>query len=166
MLALLDRLSRLEAAGPAVSAGDARLEHAAAFTSDRRAGGHPKRSRARRAAAGAAAAVLVASAAGWLWLGGATGWLAQATAPPRVAPPDAESLDVPSPSERALARARTLQVKGRLHEALLALGGVRSGDPSWPQAQRMRAAIQRQLLTGDGTALLSPDPALEPGARR
>ena len=166
VLALLDRLGRLEAAGTAVDAGSASLEQVPVLTPARSPADHRNPSRAGRVTAGAAALLLVGSAAAWLALGGPTGWLVQATAPPRAAPHDAEPLDVPSPSEAPLSRARTLQLKGRLHEALLALDDVRRGDSSWPQAQQLRAAIQRQLLSGAGVPLLSPDPALDPGGRR
>ncbi len=44
----------------------------------------------------------MASAAAWLWLGGAPGWLVQGTVPARVAPHESEPLDVPSPSEGSL----------------------------------------------------------------
>jgi hypothetical protein len=165
VLALLDRLGRLEAAGAAVDGGSAGLEPVTAPTPHRWPADHREPSRTGRIAAGAAALVLVGSAAAWLWLGGPAGWLVQATVPTGAAPHDSEPLDVPSPSEAALSRARTLQVKGRLHEALLALDDVRRGDASWPQAQQLRAAIQRQLLSGAGVPL-STDPAPGPDARR
>lgn len=57
-----------------------------------------------------------------------------------------EALPVPSAGDVWLARARALHAKGRLHEALSALDGVRMGDPRRATADELRAAIQRALL--------------------
>jgi hypothetical protein len=157
-LALLDRLNRLEAAGP--GAGNAtRLDQVVSPALDvpvDALDGRP--SRLRWVAAGVAAGVVVAAAAAWLWLRGADAWLGQATTPSRASVThDTEPLPVPAASEASLARARALQVKGRLHEALGALDAVRHGDSSWTEAQTLRAAIQRQLLAGAGAPLARPD---------
>ena len=146
-LALLARLDRLEAAGvqqtsrtdrrtvgdrgaPAVNARDSR------------------RSRAIWIAAGAAAgivAAVLAIAAVVLTRGD---WLSSgATRPPApVARPADELLIVPSTADIAIASARTLSAKGRLHEALAALDTVRPWDPLRPQADTLRGTIQAQLL--------------------
>ena len=55
-------------------------------------------------------------------------------------------LPVPSASEVSLARARSWSGIGRLRDALTALDAIRPGDPLRPQADELRAAIQRQLL--------------------
>jgi hypothetical protein len=43
-------------------------------------------------------------------------------------------------------RARALAVTGHLHDAMSALDLVRLTDPERPDADRLRAEIQRQLL--------------------
>ena len=55
-------------------------------------------------------------------------------------------LPVPSTAEVSLARARAWTGIGRLRDALLALDAIRPGDPLRPQADDLRAEIQRQLL--------------------
>ena len=61
-----------------------------------------------------------------------------------------DPLPVPSASEVALARARALFDKGRLREALRMLDTVGEGDPLQPDADVLRAAIQRALLATAG----------------
>jgi tetratricopeptide (TPR) repeat protein len=56
------------------------------------------------------------------------------------------TLPVPRRGEMALGRARALAVSGRLYEALAALEVVRATDPEKPEADRVRADIQRQLV--------------------
>jgi hypothetical protein len=155
-LALLDRLNRLESRGS--NLGLARLEKSATPALDLDADTALVRpSRARWIAAGVAAGAIVAAAAAWLWFRGADAWLVQVTAPTAGAvTQDAEPLPVPAASEASLARARSLQAKGRLHEALAALDEVGHGDSSWAQAQSLRAAIQGQLLAGTGSPLTGP----------
>lgn len=68
-------------------------------------------------------------------------------------------LPLPRRGEMALGRARSLAVRGRLHEALSALDLVRATDPEKPEADRVRAEIQRQLL---GLATTPPSPAPAP----
>jgi hypothetical protein len=166
-LALLDRLNRLESAGSAPGSLT-RLAHTVSPVLDVPADRPDVApSRVRWVAAGVAAGVVTAAAAAWLWYRGADAWLVQAPTPSRGAvAQDAEPLPVPAASEASLARARALQVKGRLHEALVALDAVHQGDSSWPEAQGLRAAIQRQLLAGAGAPLSRPDGASEQGARQ
>jgi tetratricopeptide (TPR) repeat protein len=57
-----------------------------------------------------------------------------------------EPLTVPRSSETALDRARSLFDSGRLHDALRAVELVRPSDPLRADADRLKAAIQRQLL--------------------
>ena len=167
-LALLDRLDRLEPSTPSPGSVLMRFEPAARpALSVPAADVGVERSRVRWVAAGVAGGLVVAAAAAWLWLPGADGWLVQATKPPRVAAaPDAEPLSVPGASEASMSRARALQAKGRLHEALTALDGVPYGDAAWLEAQALRSVIQRQLLAGAGTPLPVPDGTLGQGARQ
>ena len=57
-----------------------------------------------------------------------------------------EPLMVPRSSETALERARSLFASGRLYDALRAVDLVRATDPLRPDADRLKAAIQRELL--------------------
>jgi tetratricopeptide (TPR) repeat protein len=67
------------------------------------------------------------------------------------------SLPLPRRAETALARARSLIAAGRVRDALAVLDAIRPTDAQKPDADRLRADIQRQLLglTSAGT----PDPA-------
>jgi hypothetical protein len=65
-----------------------------------------------------------------------------------VAPP--APLPVPSPTEAYVARARSLFSNGKLRDALRALDRVPVGDALRPDAERLRADIQRELLAVAG----------------
>ena len=67
-----------------------------------------------------------------------------------------EPLHVPSSSELALSRARTLYEDGRLHDALVALEPIGHAEPLRREADELRAAIQRRLLEA---SRLPPAPA-------
>ena len=56
------------------------------------------------------------------------------------------ALPLPRRGETALLRARSLAQSGHLHEALSALEAVTASDLQRPDADRLRADIQRQLL--------------------
>jgi hypothetical protein len=56
------------------------------------------------------------------------------------------ALSLPRRGEMALARARSLAAGGALHDALSALDAVRPTDPQKPDADRLRADLQRELL--------------------
>jgi hypothetical protein len=56
------------------------------------------------------------------------------------------SLPLPRRGEIALARARALSAGGHLRDALVVLASVPPTDPQQPDAERMRADLQRQLL--------------------
>ena len=155
-LAVLDRLDRFEAAAqPAVSP---RLDRA-------------RRERAPRAAAtprsaagtlGVVAVVIVAfavaAAAGVAAWQDLIDWRSIAAlarvaarsdaAPAAVSVPVARAAPLPLPrrGETAWLRARALMAGGHLREALAALDAVRITDPQQPDADRLRADIQRQLL--------------------
>ena len=156
-LALLERLHRLEPAAGATTVraprGDVPASGQPAIAVRAAA---PPSSRWRWVAAGVAAGALAAAAGGWLYFRGADLWLSPATTVRAAVSRDAERLPVPATSEVALARARALQGKGRLHDALSALENVPHGDAAWAEAQALRAAIQRQLLAGVGAPLDPP----------
>jgi tetratricopeptide (TPR) repeat protein len=59
-------------------------------------------------------------------------------------PPD--PLPIARSSERLVARARAFQAGGHLHDALRSLEGIDFADPMRPEADRLRAELQRQLL--------------------
>jgi hypothetical protein len=80
-------------------------------------------------------------------------WLSElevAAPAPAIEPLPAEPLPVVRASETVLARARALYAGGRLRDALLALDRIGLGDPFRPDADRLRADIQRDLLTAAG----------------
>ena len=64
----------------------------------------------------------------------------------RVFTVQAESLPVARSSEVLIARALSLQAGGHLRDALRTLDAVDRADPIRPEADRIRAEIQRQLL--------------------
>ena len=74
--------------------------------------------------------------------------LSKAARSARAAPAPAREVVLPLPrrGEMALGRARSLAAGGRLREALAVLEAVRPADPQKPEADRLRADIQRQLL--------------------
>jgi hypothetical protein len=156
-LALLDRLDRL-APEEMVLGRSFRQERAASRPPDSARpipAGRPAVS--RWISGGIAAAALLAAAAGWMWMRGSDAW---PVATHRTVQPaagfDVDPLPVPDASDVSLSRAKSLQSKGRLHEALTALDGVRRGDSSWTEAQTLRVLIQRQLLAGTGVPLARP----------
>jgi len=146
-LALLERLDRLELAGRGPGSGG--TPRAAALPPDQPDDGDEPDvpSRAAWIATGVCAGLAVAALAAWLWTG-AQGWRTPPPAAPAApaAQPDPQPLPVPSPAEASLTRARRLHAAGRLHDALDVLRGVRHGDPLRPEADALRAVIQRQLL--------------------
>jgi hypothetical protein len=77
-----------------------------------------------------------------------------------------EPLIVPRSAETALERARALLESGRAYDALRAVDLVRPTDPLRDDADRLKAAIQRELLAFH-TLPGSPDLfSNEPGAAR
>jgi tetratricopeptide (TPR) repeat protein len=70
-----------------------------------------------------------------------------------------EPLVVPRSSETALDRANALFASGRLYDAIRAVDLVRPTDPLRADAEKLKAAIQRELL-----AHAEPAPALGSGA--
>ena len=72
-------------------------------------------------------------------------------APRMVAPTVAEPLPLPSATSVRVSRARRLAEEGRLHQALVLLDSVGSGDPLVGEVTSLRAAIQRELLSPSTT---------------
>lgn len=142
-LAMLDRLERLS---PASSGSPTD-----ATRTSRHYPGPSARTHERRGiraatlllvlAIGLASGVLVMIA----WSSGVLPWSPWPASTPLAAVPEAP-LPVPSVSEVSLARARAWSGVGRLRDALTALEAIRPGDPLRPQADELRADIQRQLL--------------------
>jgi len=81
-------------------------------------------------------------------------WLGERpiAAPPAESRP-AEPVPIVRVSEMRLARAMELHRNGRLHDALRLLEDVGAADPLRPQADRLAAAVQHDLL------ILAPDAA-------
>ena len=71
-------------------------------------------------------------------------------------------LPVPSPTETYVARARSLFANGKLRDALRALDRVPVGDASRPEAERIRADIQRELLAVAGAEASSASSSASP----
>lgn len=97
-----------------------------------------------------AAAVVVAGAAWLMAVAGMESLLPfgiNAPAEP-LAPVSGLTIAAPLPlrGEMALERARSLAARGRLHDALAALDRIRVTDPERPEADRLEADLQRQLI--------------------
>jgi tetratricopeptide (TPR) repeat protein len=69
-------------------------------------------------------------------------------APALVTPP--APLPLPSPTEAYVTQARSLFASGKLRDAMRALDRVPAGDALRPEADRLRADIQRELLAVAG----------------
>ena len=149
--ALLERMNRLDAS----SAG------AAPAPADRAPRGHeiPRGSTGRRSARRVVIAVLalavVAALGGYAAVPRLASWppawpfdaLRDAPQPAAAAPVAHETvLPLPRRGETAMGRARALAATGHLRDALAALDAVRPTDPEQPDADRLRADLQRQLL--------------------
>lgn len=67
-----------------------------------------------------------------------------------------EPLRVPRAADDALARARTQYRRGHLNEALVELDQIRVADPLRPDADRLKAEIQRTLIEAAGAAVRRP----------
>lgn len=81
-------------------------------------------------------------------------WIAELPiGPPPTDVARPEPLPIVRTSEMTLARARALYDAGKLQEALIVLDRVTSSDPVWPDAGRLRAQVQRDVLAAAGLAL-------------
>jgi len=149
-LAVLDRMDRLEAGGlPSERASGAR-PGASAFVP-------PSQSRSWSGLLFAFGALLAVTAAvvtyersmGRLHWRMLDRWSSAPVEIPRRAGSEIggdTGLPLPRRGQTALARARAFAVGGHLRDALTELDHVRPTDPQWPDADRLRAEIQQQLL--------------------
>ena len=71
----------------------------------------------------------------------------QPTVNPSAVPWTPEPLPMPYASEVHFTRARALAASGRVHDALTTLERIPLGDPLRPDADRLRADVQQQLLS-------------------
>jgi hypothetical protein len=76
-----------------------------------------------------------------------------------VQPAQPDALPLPSSSELVLAQARALVARGHLHEALRAVDDIRIDDARRPDADKLRAEIQRALLASAGAWSVPGAPA-------
>jgi hypothetical protein len=165
-LAVLDRLSRL-APGPVTPASPAapRADRAPLQSEMQPA----SRRRGLQAVLAIGLVALLASAGVFLAQGNIRSWQALlglaplASVVPITASAADAPLELPVRGEIALARAESLMATGHLHDALAALDLVRATDAQKPDADRLRANIQRQLIALASTDLADPAPA-PPGA--
>lgn len=79
-----------------------------------------------------------------------------------VTPPS--PLPLPSPTEAYVGQARSLFAGGKLRDALRALDRVPVGDALRPEAERLRADIQRELLAVAGAEASSATVAATPAS--
>ncbi len=103
-----------------------------------------------------AAALLAMSAAG-LWIvvsGPGDGGFASAPA----VDPAVDVLPVPGASDAHLARAAALFGTGKLPDALAVLDRISPGDNAYPDAQALRARVQRELLAAAGGGIERSQP--------
>ncbi len=142
----LDRLERMRTpvvTGARAEAAPVRTTHVVSRT-------QAPRRRGWIAASIAAVALAVTMLVGGLPIGS---WLSelQGDSPNVTAQaPPVDPLPVVRTSEMILARARALSVDGHLHDALRTLDRIDIADPFRPDADRLRADIQRKLLATAG----------------
>lgn len=156
-LGVLGRIDRLDAgtraATPAVPAAKKRLPRRSPA-----ADVHQRRGTlARWWMSGAAVVLIGAIAFVMVAPSGLAEWFpAQATTgtPPAIITPPAQ-LPLPSPTEAYLVQARALFAGGKLRDAVRALDRVPAGDALKPEADQLRADIQRELLAVAGAEAAS-----------
>jgi hypothetical protein len=151
-LAFLQRLNRFEAA----------TEHARVPASTRVASGastspqlRDDRSWVRTGIASGAIAIAIV-----LLALPVTSWIAELPiGPPRTDIVRPEPLPIVRTSEMLVAGARSLYVAGKLKDALIVLDRIGPSDPARPDADRLRALVQRDVLAAAGLALDQKGPA-------
>jgi hypothetical protein len=158
-LAVLGRLERMEPASVPVKTRPDRGSAAATPTA------HDERTPRRRGGVIAVLVLATVAAAALAILGWRgnivsswSAWREQKAAPSTAAAVREPAVPVPSRGEIALARGRALADTGRLQDALSVLSTIRPTDAQKPEADRLRANIQRQLL-GIVAATLPSAPA-------
>jgi tetratricopeptide (TPR) repeat protein len=148
-LAILDRLSRLEQGSAMARPSATRVDPSPVASED---DGQRRRGIAWGLVASLAVIAFVA-AGGMLIATGVIDWRSLVVLPlaPNGSPGAARPLDaglpIPLRAQTALDRARGLQAGGRLHDALAALDLVRPTDAQKADADRLRAVIQKQLIS-------------------
>jgi tetratricopeptide (TPR) repeat protein len=81
-------------------------------------------------------------------------WIAELPiGPPQPDAVRTEPLPIVRTSEMLVARARALYATGKMKEALTLLDRIGVSDPMRPDADRLRAAVQRDLLAAAGLAV-------------
>lgn len=165
VLPILARLNRLEAAVTAVEAATDRAAAPAAVPAAREA---PRRA---KLFVWLAVALLLVAAAAFVMVRAPAGFAgivlpsigAPAEAGP-VTPPPADLVPIARPGEIALSRAEAFAAAGRPYDALRALGTIRPTDSVRPEADRLRAEIQRGLLSSlpAGPDAAAPGPGAGP----
>lgn len=157
-LAVLARLDRLEAASFSSEVAEARPRRGAERTAEKVEHGRGRAIVWLALVAGLGAVAVVSAL-----LTGARGRPAWISLLPARGPDSAviapESLPVLQPAEVALLRARSHYQHGRLHEALAALDAVARADRATPEADELRAEIQRALLAASGARRSDATPA-------
>jgi len=162
-LAVLERLNRLDAQSgvSAVHATASRLER----NEDEPVRATPSARSTRRSIALASVAIAAIAVGGYATFSTRNidwqAWLpfdSLARPAPPPAPARETTLALPRRGEIALGRARQLAAVGHLREALTVLDAVRSTDAQQPDADRLRADIQRQMLALTAPIVEKPDP--------
>jgi hypothetical protein len=154
-LVFLERVGRLEAAAETPRGGGSPRSAVPHVHAPRHDGGGTRWAPTIAACILVAAGILVSALP-------IASWLAELPIDaPAAAPPVPEPLPVVRPSESLIGRARSLYSAGRLRDALALLETVDIADPLRPQADRLRADVQRDLLTAAAGPSTSPE-----GARR
>jgi tetratricopeptide (TPR) repeat protein len=150
-LVLLDRLDRLDGVG-----FDARLHPGApparpfAAPAPSPSARHPW----RWVMAGVIVTVIATAAA----LGGAPAlsWMIDVPSTAPLTALAAEPLPIVRAADTLLDRARALYAGGHLHDAMRLLDRIDNADPARPDADRLRADIQRDLLAGASVGTAPP----------
>lgn len=158
-LVLLERMSRLEGSG-----FDASLYRRTLPA--RRVVDHAMSPRASRTWQWVVAALVLAVVAAAVYFGAApaVSWLVDVPPAARSATPvAAEPLPMVRTADTLLDRARELYTGGHLHDALRLLDRIGIADPVRPDADRLRADIQRALLAASSA---SAPAAAVPGTRQ
>ncbi len=116
---------------------------------------------------GAAAVLISALALVMVAPGGLSDWFpvqATTSSPSALLAPPPAPLPVPAPTEAYLVQARALFGNGKLRDALRFLDRVPFGDALRPDADRLRADIQRELLAVAGAEASPASAAAVPDA--